>query len=73
MYILVMQLMRNLMNISSQDITDFVRKDFRYPDPIGRGTGGDVRVYWAVYERFGLSNMKVRQTALPYDAMDYIL
>ena len=70
MYILVMQLMRNLMNISSQDITDFVRKDSRYPDPIGRGTGGDVRVYRAVYERFGLSNMEVRQTALPYDAME---
>ena len=65
-----MQLMRNLMNISSQDITDFVRKDFRYP---GRGTGGGVRVYRAVYGRFGLYNMKVRQTALPYDPMDCIL
>ena len=58
------------MNISSQDITNFVRKDSRYPDPIRRGTGGGVRVYRAVYERFGLSNMKVRQTALPYDAME---
>ena len=30
-------------------------------------------VYRAVYNRADLSNMKVRQTALPYDAMDYIL
>ena len=71
-----MQLMRNLMNISSQDITGFIRKDSRYPYPIRDWMGGEVRVYRAVLcsradlPNMKLSDMEVRQTALPYDVMD---
>ena len=44
----VMQLMKNLMSISFQDITAHVRKDSRHPRPIGCGEGSDV--YRAVYD-----------------------
>ena len=63
--------MKSLMSISFQDITAYVRKDHRYPLPIGCGTGGDV--YRAVYDWVDPLNqqrsIKVRQTVLSCDAM----
>ena len=44
----VIQLMKSLTSISFQDITAHVRKDSRYPRPIGCGEGADV--YRAVYD-----------------------
>ena len=70
--LVVMQLIKGLMSISFQDITSSTHKDPHNPHAIGCGTGGDV--YRAIYrwadDRGQRHEIKVRQSALPYDVMN---